>query len=73
MNKNNIRTFALWARRKLIYDIKNQLEILGIFKDSILKEYNHKIPKSYRDELAKEVMKRGFEEVVEEADRKSVV
>ncbi|MDY4948285.1 MAG: BREX-1 system adenine-specific DNA-methyltransferase PglX [Clostridium cadaveris] len=67
MNKNNIRTFALWARRKLIYDIKNQLEILGIFKDSILKEYNYKIPKSYRDELAKEVMKRGFEEVVEEA------
>lgn len=67
MNKNNIRTFALWARRKLIYNINNRLNAIGIFKDSILKEHDHKICKSYRDELAHEVINRGFEEVAEEA------
>ncbi|MCI6277903.1 MAG: BREX-1 system adenine-specific DNA-methyltransferase PglX, partial [Clostridium sp.] len=69
MNKNNIKTFAVWARGKLIYDINQRLERLGIFKDITLeyeRKHEYEMPRESREELIKDILNKGFEEIIEE-------
>ena len=70
MNKNDIKTFAIWARGKIIYDINKRLESFGIFEDKI-EEYEgfseYEIPIKSREKLIKDIINNGFEELIEEA------
>lgn len=69
MNNNNIKTFAVWARGKLIYDINQRLERLGIFKDITLeyeRKHEYEMPRESREELIKDILNKGFEEIIEE-------
>lgn len=45
MNKTDVKNFAVWARKKLIEDVKNKAVALGITKDGIAKA----LPQSGRD------------------------
>ena len=45
MNKTAVKNFAVWARNKLIEDVKNKAVALGITKDGIAKA----LPQSGRD------------------------
>lgn len=45
MNKTAVKNFAVWARKKLIEDVKNKAVALGITKDGIAKA----LPQSGRD------------------------
>ena len=45
MNKTAIKNFAIWARNKLIEDIKYQMRLIGIDKEGI----KEKLPQSTGD------------------------
>ena len=36
MDKNKIKSFAIWARRSLIEAVKDRAEYIGIYEDKIL-------------------------------------
>ena len=40
MNKTAVKNFAVWARNKLIEDVKNKAVALGITKDGIIYNIN---------------------------------
>ena len=70
MNKNDIKAFAVWARGKIIYDINKRLESFGIFEDHIGEYERHhedEISIESREKLIKDIINKGFKEVIEEA------
>ena len=79
MDKNKIKSFAIWARRKMIESVTEKAERIGIYKDKIYeasavqggfkvqgKEEIFTMPKEHRDTLVEQVNKKGFEQVIEE-------
>ena len=79
MDKNKIKSFAIWARRSLIKSISEKAYSIGIYEDKILeattvqggfkldgKEEIFTLSKKDRDALVKQVNEKGFEQVMEE-------
>ncbi len=79
MDKNKIKSFAIWARRSLIAAVSEKANRIGIYEDKIIeatdvqggfklegKEEIFSLPKKDRDALVKEVKEKGFEQVMEE-------
>ena len=79
MDKNRIKSFAIWARRSLIKSISEKAYSIGIYEDKILeatavqggfklegKEEIFTLSKKDRDALVKQVNEKGFEQVIEE-------
>lgn len=79
MDKNKIKSFAIWARRKMIESVTEKAERIGIYKDKIDeavsvqggfkvqgKEEIFTMPKKHRDALVEQVTEKGFEQVMEE-------
>ena len=79
MDKNKIKSFAIWARRSLIKSVSEKAYSIGIYEDKILestavqggfklegKEEIFTISKKDRDALVKQVNEKGFEQVMEE-------
>ncbi len=79
MDKNKIKSFAIWARRSLISAVSERANRIGVTEDKILSavavqggfklESNDeifKLSKEHRDKLVKEVNEKGFEQVMEE-------
>lgn len=78
MDKNKIKSFAIWARRKMIESVTEKAERIGIKKDKIeeveviqggfkLGEEIFYLPNKHREALKHEIKIKGFEEVMEEA------
>ena len=78
MDKNRIKSFAVWARRKMIDSVIEKAERIGIEKDKIEEveviqggfKYGEEIfylPNEHREALKHEIKIKGFEEVMEEA------
>ncbi|KOC50787.1 BREX-1 system adenine-specific DNA-methyltransferase PglX [Clostridium botulinum] len=79
MDKNKIKSFAIWARRNLIAAISDKANRIGIYDNKIEKvmavqggfklessDEIFKLSKEHRDKLLKEVNEKGFEQVMEE-------
>ena len=79
MDKNKIKSFAIWARRSLIKSVSEKAYSIGIYEDKILeatavqggfklegKEEIFTLSKKNRDALVKQVNEKGFEQVMEE-------
>lgn len=79
MDKNKIKSFAVWARRSLIASVSDKANRIGIYEDRIDKaievqggfklegkEDIFPISKSHRDVLEKQVREKGFMQVMEE-------
>lgn len=79
MDKNKIKSFAIWARRNLIAQVSEKANRIGIFEDKIeeaiavqggfkleSKDEIFALPKSNRDALVNQVKEKGFEQVMEE-------
>jgi hypothetical protein len=79
LNKNKIKSFAIWARRNLIGEVTEKAKRIGIKENIIEKvvsvqggfklEGNEEIFSlsiKDRDALIKEVKEKGFEQVMEE-------
>ncbi|MGY5240498.1 BREX-1 system adenine-specific DNA-methyltransferase PglX [Clostridium tertium] len=79
MDKNRIKSFAIWARRSLIKSVSEKAYSIGIYEDKILeattvqggfkldgKEEIFTLSKKNRDALVKQVNEKGFEQVMEE-------
>lgn len=79
MDKNKIKSFAIWARRSLIKSVSEKAYSIGIYEDKILeatavqggfklegKEEIFTLSKKDRDALVKQVNEKGFEQVMEE-------
>lgn len=79
MDKNKIKTFAIWARRNLINAVSNRASRIGITEERIEtavavqggfrlegKEEIFKLPKGNRDKLVNEIKEKGFQRVMEE-------
>ena len=79
MDKNKIKSFAIWARRNLINSVSDKANRIGISHDKICEvqevqggfklegtEEIFPLPKSHRDALVKEVKEKGFDQVMEE-------
>lgn len=79
MDKNKIKSFAVWARRNLISAVSERANRIGVTENNIEKavavqggfklEGNDeifKLSKSDRDKLVREVNEKGFEQVMEE-------
>ena len=74
MNKNAIKSFAVWARVELIDKVIQKAFEYGIEKDSIVEEINHSIngrilsneESRQRKQLIHKVQKNGFDQVMEE-------
>lgn len=79
MDKNKIKSFAIWARRSLINSVSEKAYSIGIYEDKILeatavqggfklegKEEIFTLSKRNRDALVKQVSEKGFEQVMEE-------
>lgn len=79
MDKNKIKSFAIWARRNLIASVSDRANRIGIYDNKIEKvmavqggfklESNDeifKLSKEHRDKLVKEVNEKGFKQVMEE-------
>ncbi|WP_434293323.1 BREX-1 system adenine-specific DNA-methyltransferase PglX [Clostridium botulinum] len=79
MDKNKIKSFAIWARRNLISAVSERANRIGVTEDKILnavavqggfklegKDEIFKLSKEHRDKLVKEVNEKGFEQVMEE-------
>ncbi|WP_066893476.1 BREX-1 system adenine-specific DNA-methyltransferase PglX [Clostridium nigeriense] len=79
MDKNKIKSFAIWARRNLIAQVSQKANRIGIFEDKIeeaivvqggfkleSKDEIFALPKSDRDALVNQVKEKGFEQVMEE-------
>lgn len=77
MDKNKIKSFAVWARRKMIESVTEKAERIGITKDKIEKveviqggfklgEETFYLSSKHRDALIHQIGEKGFEEVMEE-------
>lgn len=79
MDKNKIKSFAVWARRNLISKVSERANRIGItdkkIEDAIAvqggfklegKEEIFKLSKKHRDALVAQVKEKGFEQVMEE-------
>lgn len=79
MDKNKIKSFAIWARRSLIKSVSEKAYSIGIYEDRILeatavqggfklegKEEIFTLSKKDRDALVTQVREKGFEQVMEE-------
>ena len=79
MDKNKIKSFAIWARRSLIKSVSEKAYSIGIYEDKVLeatavqggfklegKEEIFTLSKKNRDALVKQVNEKGFEQVMEE-------
>ncbi|WP_286908239.1 BREX-1 system adenine-specific DNA-methyltransferase PglX [Clostridium sp. UBA1652] len=79
MDKNKIKSFAVWARRSLIASVSDKANRIGIYEDRIDKaievqggfklegkEDIFPISKSHRDVLENQVREKGFMQVMEE-------
>ena len=79
MDKNKIKSFAVWARRKLIEQVSEKANRLGIYENNIEKaitvqggfklegkEEIFTLSNDDRDALVKQVNEKGFEQVMEE-------
>lgn len=79
MDKNKIKSFAIWARRSLIKSVSEKAYSIGLYEDKILeatavqggfklegKEEIFTLSKKDRDALVKQVNEKGFEQVMEE-------
>ncbi|ATD55570.1 BREX-1 system adenine-specific DNA-methyltransferase PglX [Clostridium chauvoei] len=79
MDKNRIKSFAIWARRSLIKSVSEKAYSIGIYEDKILeatavqggfklegKEEIFTLSKKDRDALVTQVREKGFEQVMEE-------
>ncbi|KHD13521.1 BREX-1 system adenine-specific DNA-methyltransferase PglX [Clostridium butyricum] len=78
MDKNKIKSFAVWARRKMIESVTEKAERIGITKDKIddveavqggfkLGEETFYLSIKHRNALIHQIEEKGFEEVMEEA------
>lgn len=74
MNKNNIKSFAIWARNELIIRVTQKAFEYGVEKNNIIdaraNSINGKLlsddEKKQRQQLINEVNKKGFDQVIEE-------
>lgn len=77
MDKNKIKSFAVWARRKMIESVTEKAERIGITKDKIeeveviqggfkLGEETFYLSSKHRDALIHQIDEKGFEDVMEE-------
>ncbi|WP_297632917.1 BREX-1 system adenine-specific DNA-methyltransferase PglX [uncultured Clostridium sp.] len=79
MDKNRIKSFAIWARRSLIKSVSEKAYSIGVYEDKVLeatavqggfklegKEEIFTLSKKDRDTLVKQVNEKGFEQVMEE-------
>ncbi|BBK76180.1 BREX-1 system adenine-specific DNA-methyltransferase PglX [Clostridium butyricum] len=77
MDKNKIKSFAVWARRKMIESVTEKAERIGITQDKIeeveqvqggfkLGEETFYLSIKHRNALIHEINEKGFEEVMEE-------
>lgn len=79
MDKNKIKSFAIWARRNLIAQVSEKANRIGIFENKIEeaiavqggfklenKDEIFSLSKSDRDALVNQVKEKGFEQVMEE-------
>ena len=74
MNKNAIKSFAVWARTELIEKVTQKAFEYGIEKDCIVDEINHSIngrilsneESNQRKQLIHKVQENGFDQVMEE-------
>lgn len=79
MDKNKIKSFAVWARRKLISAVSDRAKRIGISENKIEeavpvqggfklegKDEIFPLSKSDRDKLVNEIREKGFEQVMEE-------
>ena len=79
MDKNKIKSFAIWARRNLIKAVSEKAYRIGIYEDKIEnanpvqggfklegKEEIFNLSNNDRNELVKQVREKGFEQVMEE-------
>ena len=79
MDKNKIKQFAIWARRKMMESVKEKAEAIGVYEDNILeatfvqggfklegRDEIYPLSKSNRDALVKQVKEKGFQQVIEE-------
>ncbi|WP_342590184.1 BREX-1 system adenine-specific DNA-methyltransferase PglX [Clostridium muellerianum] len=80
MDKNKIKTFAIWARKNLIGSVSERANRIGVTENKIEdavavqggfklegKEEIFKLSKGHRDKLVNEVREKGFDQVMEEA------
>lgn len=78
MDKNKIKSFAIWARRKMIESVTEKAERIGITKDKIkeaeavqggfkIGEETFYLSIKHRNALIHQIEEKGFEEVMEEA------
>ena len=79
MNKNKIKTFAIWARRNLISAVTGRAHRIGITENKIqdavavqggfkLEDNDEifKLSKEHRDALVNQIREKGFKQVMEE-------
>ena len=79
MDKNKIKSFAIWARRNLISAVSERANRIGVTEKKILyavavqggfklegNDEIFKLSKDHRDKLVREVNEKGFEQVMEE-------
>ncbi|WP_252235877.1 BREX-1 system adenine-specific DNA-methyltransferase PglX [Clostridium sp. ZS1] len=79
MDKNKIKSFAIWARRSLIAQVSEKANRIGIYEDKIEeaiaiqggfklegKDEIFSLSNSHRDALKNQVKEKGFEQVMEE-------
>lgn len=80
MDKNKIKSFAIWARRNLISAVSDRANRIGVTENKIEdvvavqggfklegSDEIFKLSKEHRDKLVNEVREKGFEQVMEEA------
>lgn len=79
MDKNKIKSFAIWARRNLISSVSQRANRIGVTENKIIdtvavqggfklegNDEIFKLSKNHRDKLVREVNEKGFEQVMEE-------
>jgi hypothetical protein len=79
MDKNKIKSFAIWARRNLISAVSERANRIGVLEKKIEdavavqggfklegKDEIFKLSKDHREKLVKEVREKGFQQVMEE-------
>lgn len=79
MDKNKIKSFAVWARRNLISAVSERANRIGVTEKKMVdavavqggfklegNDEIFKLSKEHRDKLVKEVNEKGFEQVMEE-------
>ncbi|SUY48137.1 Eco57I restriction endonuclease [Clostridium putrefaciens] len=79
MDKNKIKSFAIWARRNLISAVSERANRIGVTENKIIdtvavqggfklegNDEIFKLSKDHREKLVREVNEKGFEQVMEE-------